>query len=106
MDTILLAIQAKILLWTGLGWLAIGLWLGFDPLTVACRAALAALVVMWLSGKMLRMVAGVVEERAAADAAEAQLASEKASEKGAGKTTDKAAGKPLEKPQALAGAKR
>lgn len=94
MDTILLAIQAKILLWTGLGWLAVGLWLGFDPLTVACRAALAALVVMWLSGKMLRMVARVVEERAATDAAEAQLAAEKA------------AGKSLEKPQALAGAKR
>jgi hypothetical protein len=93
MDTILLAIQAKILMWTGLGWIGIGLWLGFDPLTVACRAALAALLVMWLSGKMLRQVSLVIEERAAADAAEAQLAAEKAAEK-------------AEKPLVLAGAKR
>lgn len=78
METHLLALQAKVLLWTGLGWLGLGLWLGYDPLTVAWRAALGSLLAMWVAGKLLRMVARVVEERIAVELAEAQLAAEKA----------------------------
>jgi hypothetical protein len=78
METHLLALQARMLLWTGLGWLALGLWLGYDPVTVAARAAVGAFVGMWLTGKLLRQVAGVIEEAAASAATEAQLAAEKA----------------------------
>ena len=86
METHLLALQAKVLLWTGLGWFAMGLYLGHDPWTIAWRAALGAFLAMWLSGKLLRQVAGVIEEAAAAHAAELQIAAEKAAEKAAGKT--------------------
>jgi hypothetical protein len=85
METHLLAIQAKILLWTGLGWLAIGLYLGQEPTTVAWRAALGAFAAMWCVGKLLHQVAGVIEEAAAAHTAEQQLAEEKAVEKPPGK---------------------
>ena len=78
METHLLALQAKVLLWTGLGWLAIGLWLGYDPITVGWRAALAAMIAMWFSGKLLHLVGRVIEERAATDAADAQMAAEQA----------------------------
>ena len=78
METHLLALQARMLLWTGLGWLALGLWLGYDPVTVAWRAALGAFIGMWLTGKLLRQVAGVIEEAAAGAAAEAQMATEQA----------------------------
>ena len=70
METHLLALQARMLLWTGLGWLALGLWLGYDPVTVAWRAALGAFIGMWLTG--------VIEEAAAGAAAEAQMATEQA----------------------------
>ena len=50
MDVQLLAIQARVLMWVGLAWLAFGLWQGFDPATVAWRAALGAFVAMWLAG--------------------------------------------------------
>ena len=86
METHLLALQAKVLLWTGLGWFAMGLYLGHDPWTIAWRAAIGAFLAMWLSGKLLRQVAGVIEEAAAAHAAELQIAAEKAAEKAAGKT--------------------
>lgn len=82
METHLLALQAKVLLWTGLGWFAMGLYLGHDPWTIAWRAAIGAFLAMWLSGKLLRQVAGVIEEAAAAHAAELQIIAEKA----AGKT--------------------
>lgn len=85
METHLLAIQAKILLWTGLGWLVIGLYLGQDPSTVAWRAGLGAFAAMWCVGKLLHQVAGVIEEAAATHAAEQQLATEKAAEKAQGK---------------------
>ena len=79
METHLLAMQAKILQWIGLSWLAYGvLWLGQDPLTVAWRAALGAVFAMWVGGKLLRMVAQVIEERMAIEAADAQLAAEQA----------------------------
>jgi len=83
METHLLALQAKVLLWTGLGWFVIGIYLGHDPMTIAWRAAIGAFIAMWLSGKLLRQVAGVIEDAAAAHAAELQLAAEKATEKAA-----------------------
>ena len=73
METHLLAIQARLLLLTGLGWLGFGLWQGQDPVTVAWRAALGAVICMWIAGKLLRMVAQVIEERVASDFAEAQV---------------------------------
>lgn len=81
METHLLALQAKVLLWTGLGWFIVGLYLGHDPLTIAWRAAIGAFVAMWLAGKLLHQVAGVIEEAAAAHEAELQMAAEKAAEK-------------------------
>jgi hypothetical protein len=77
-DVHILAAQARVLLWVGLAWLALGVWLGFDPATVAWRAALGALVAMWLSGRLLRVVAGVINERMASDIAERQAAAEQA----------------------------
>ena len=78
MDVPLLAIQARVLLWVGLVWLAFGLWQGFDPATVAWRAALGAVVAMWLAGYFLRMVTGVINERMTSDLVERQLAKEQA----------------------------
>ena len=82
METILLAIQARVLLWVGLRDVAIGLWLGGDPSTIAWRSALAAVGAMIVAGWLLRQVAKVIEERAAADMAERQVAAEQAAAKG------------------------
>jgi len=78
MDVHILAIQARVLMWVGCSWILIGLWLGTDPATVAWRAAIAAFAAMWFSGKLLRVVAGVINERVAADVAERQAANEQA----------------------------
>jgi hypothetical protein len=77
-DVHLLAIQARVLLWVGLAWLTFGLWQGFDPATVAWRAALGAFVAMWLAGYFLRVVSGVINERMTSELAERQLAKEQA----------------------------
>jgi hypothetical protein len=78
MEVILLAIQARILLWVGFAYLAVGVWLGTDPATLAWRAPLAAVVAMTLCGWMLRQVAAVIHERLATDEAERRLAAEQA----------------------------
>ncbi len=78
MDVHLLAIQARILLSVGLLWLAFGLWQDFDPATVAWRAALGAFVAMWISGKLLRVVVGVINERLSSELAERQMVQEQA----------------------------
>ena len=81
METILLAIQARVLLWVGLVYIVAGLWLGNDPAATAWRSALASVAAMIVAGWLLRQVAGVIEERAAADIAERQLAAEQAAAK-------------------------
>jgi hypothetical protein len=81
METILLAIQARVLLWVGLGYVAVGLWLGTDPATLAWRAPLAAVGAMIVAGWLLRQVTTVVEERVATELAERQLAAEQAAAK-------------------------
>ena len=78
MDVQILAIQARVLLWVGLSWLAFGLWQGFDPATVAWRAALGAFIAMLLAGWFLRLVTGVISERMTSELAERQLAKEQA----------------------------
>lgn len=78
MEISILAVQARVLLVVGLGWLIVGVWLGYDPTVVAMRAAVAALASSWLAGWLLHKVVGVIEERAAADLAERQLAAERA----------------------------
>jgi hypothetical protein len=83
METILLAIQARVLLWVGLTYVGAGLWLGTDPATIAWRAPLAAVVAMIIAGWLLRQVAQVIEERVAVDIAERQLAAETAAAKAA-----------------------
>jgi uncharacterized membrane protein len=77
-DVYLLAIQARVLLWVGLAWLVFGLWQGFDPATVAWRAALGAFVAMWISGKLLKVVAGVINDQMTSELADRQLAQEQA----------------------------
>ncbi len=71
MDVTILAIQAQILLWTGLLCLAAGLWLGIDPLTMSWRASLAAVLAMWVAGKLLRIAAAALGEGMAAAEVEA-----------------------------------
>ena len=78
MDVYLLAIQARVLLWVGLAWLVFGLWQGFDPATVAWRAALGAFVAMWISGKLLQVVVGVINDQMTSELADRQLAQEQA----------------------------
>jgi uncharacterized membrane protein len=77
-DVYLLAIQARVLLWVGLAWLVFGLWHGFDPATVAWRAALGAFVAMWISGKLLQVVVGVINDQMTSELADRQLAQEQA----------------------------
>lgn len=74
----ILAAQARVLMWVGFAWLTVGLWLGFDPLTVAWRAALGALVAMMVSGWLLRSVVGVINERMVSDMADRQAQAETA----------------------------
>ena len=78
MDVYLLAIQARVLLWVGLAWLVCGLWQGFDPATVAWRAAVGAFVAMWISGKLLQVVAGVINDQMTSELVDRQLAQEQA----------------------------
>ncbi len=78
METILLAIQARVLLTVGLLYLGLGLYLGTAPSTLAWRASLAAVTAMIIAGWLLRQVALVIQERMAADIAERQLAAEQA----------------------------
>ena len=78
MDVYLLAIQARVLLWVGLAWLVFGLWQGFDPATVAWRAALGAFIAMWISGKLLQVVVGVINDQMTSELADRQLAQEQA----------------------------
>ena len=58
----ILAWQARILLTVGLAWLGLGLWLGYDPLTVAWRAAAGAVVCMIVGGVLLRLGARVIHQ--------------------------------------------
>jgi hypothetical protein len=74
----ILAAQARVLMWVGLAWLAVGLWCGYDPATIAWRAALGALVAMWASGHLMRLVVSVINERMATDVAERQATAEQA----------------------------
>jgi len=76
-----LAIQARVLLWVATAWLLLGLWLGYDPATVAWRAALGGCLAMWLSGKLLHIALGVISERMTADLVERQMVAEQAAAK-------------------------
>lgn len=78
MEVYVLALQARVLMAVGLIWLAVGLYLGFDPTTVAWRAAIAAFAAMVAIGWLARQVVAVIEERIAADMAERQLKAEQA----------------------------
>jgi hypothetical protein len=73
-----LAIQARVMLWVVCAWLLLGLWLGYDPATVAWRAAIGGCVATWLTGKLLHIALGVISERLGADLAERQVAAEQA----------------------------
>lgn len=56
-------IQAYILMVTGLCWMAAGLYLGHEPLTLAWRAAAGALLTMVAAGYLLRLAARIIAER-------------------------------------------
>lgn len=86
METILLALQARVLLWVGMTYIVVGLWLGTDPVALSWRAPAAAVLAMIVAGWLLRQVAAVVEERAAADIAERQVAAEQAAIKASAPT--------------------
>ncbi|HYE06634.1 MAG TPA: hypothetical protein VEL07_14045 [Planctomycetota bacterium] len=74
MEPSIVRIQARVLQWVGLGWLAVGLWLGYDPATVAWRAALGAAAATVAAGWLLRIAATAIEERMVSDLAERELA--------------------------------
>jgi len=103
LDIYLLAIQARVLMWTGIGLLATCLWLGMSPYTAAWRAAVAAFVAMWCARWLFRQIANVIEERAAIDMAERQAAEEEAAANAAAEAEAKenaAAGRPPLRPAA------
>ncbi len=104
MEIHLLAIQARILLFTYLGWCIIGFVVGTDPTTIVLRGAIAAVIAMLAGGWLLRRVAGVIEERAAQEMAERQLAAQKAEETAAKQAADAKArqqpGRPAARPAA------
>lgn len=70
METHILAIQARCLQWVGLLWLGIGLYLGYDPLFVAWRATLAALLSMIVVGALLRYIARLIAAQVAEELSE------------------------------------
>lgn len=74
MESTVLAIQARVLFWVGIAWLAIGLWNGFDPITVTWRAAAAAVLAMIFAGKLMRFVAEAINEKLSAEMAELEAA--------------------------------
>ncbi len=74
MEPSIVRIQARVLQWVGLGWLVVGLWLGFDPVTVVWRAALGAAAATVAAGWLLRIAAAAIEERIASDMTERELA--------------------------------
>jgi hypothetical protein len=95
METYVLAVQARILMVVGLGWIVCGLWLGQDPATVAWRASAGALGAMWASGWLLRKVVAVLEERMAADMAERELAAQQKAQQEAPAAGKPVAGRPV-----------
>lgn len=101
MEVYVLALQARVLMAVGLGWLGLGIWLGFDPATVAWRAAIGALLAMMAVGWLARRVVEVIEERLAIDMAERQMAVEKAAAEAEAKTAK--AGPPPGRPAPVKG---
>lgn len=73
MEPNLLLIQARVLQWIGLGLLALGLYLGHDPLVAAWRASAGALLAMIAAGYFLRQILGVIQERMISEEMERQL---------------------------------
>ena len=67
MEIFILAIQARVLVVVGIAWIGIGMWLGIDPMVVAWRAALAALITMVVTGMLLRVGARAIAARLVAD---------------------------------------
>jgi len=94
MEVHLLAIQARVLLWVGLGWLVLGIGLGQGPTVVAFRAAIGAFAAMWIVGWLLRKVVAVIEERLVQDELERQEAEAAALTKAATATANAAANAP------------
>lgn len=74
MEVYILALQARILLWTGIGLLALGLVTGVDPLAAAWRAALGGLLAMIIGGVLLRLAGRVFAGVAANEAADSEEA--------------------------------
>lgn len=74
MDVAILAIQAQVLLWTGLLCMGAGLWLEIPPMTMAWRSAVAAVVAMWIAGRLLRIAADAIGERMASETEPAEAA--------------------------------
>lgn len=77
METYVLAMQAKTLQWIGILALLYGLYQGYDPLFIAWRAALAAVLGMLIVGFAMRRVVRIMrdqiiseQEDAASDSAE------------------------------------
>jgi hypothetical protein len=70
----ILAIQARVLCAVGIGWMAFGLWMGFDPWTVLWRAAVASVIAMVVTGKLLRVVVDQVNDRIGQEIADQEAA--------------------------------
>lgn len=77
MEIHLLAIQARILAAAAVCFLAVGLFCGTDPQTLAWRAGIAAWVTAVAGGWLARQVAAVIEERISQDESERLMASQK-----------------------------
>ena len=75
-----MAIQAQFFRWTGILCLAYGLYCGYDPLFIAWRAVLAALIAMIVVGYLMRHVTKIWIDQVAAEQAEAKAAAALAEE--------------------------
>ncbi|MFW5752600.1 MAG: hypothetical protein ACOCYV_00975 [Planctomycetota bacterium] len=60
MEVFILAAQARILLWVGVGWIVLGLYLGQDPIHVVWRATLGAVLAMIAAGVLMRLGARAI----------------------------------------------
>lgn len=62
MEPSILQLQARILCWTGLGIVLLGLYLGIDPMIISVRAMVGAVIACIAGGFLLRLAAKTVSD--------------------------------------------
>jgi hypothetical protein len=62
MEPSILQLQARILCWTGLGIVILGLYLGIDPMVISVRAMAGAVIACIAGGFFLRLGAKTISD--------------------------------------------